>query len=496
MEFSTQTSTDLAQINTEALAVGVFKNQVLSPAAEQIDQASQGAIRSVLESEFKGDAKTSLVLRQLNGVAAKRVVIIGLGEQKKYNAKAHATAEATFASYAKSASIKEVVTTLASIDTADSTITDRSRAAAQALGYANYTYDATLSTKDETPSQIKQATIWSAPTETSAIEKGLTQGKAIADGVNFTRLLADLPPNICTPTFLAHEAKKMGEQFDSLKVEVLERKQIEALKMGSFLSVAKGSDEPPVFVVIKHTPSTPTDEAPLVLVGKGLTFDSGGISLKPAAGMDEMKYDMGGAASVLGTMRAVAELNLDREIIGIVAACENMPGSRANKPGDVVTSMAGKTIEVLNTDAEGRLVLCDALTYAERFNPAAVINIATLTGACIVALGDINSGLFSNNDALAEQIKEASQQTNDGVWQLPITDEYQAKLKSNFADIANIGTPGAGSITAACFLARFTEQYPWAHLDVAGTAWSSGANKGATGRPVPLLVQYLINQTA
>lgn len=496
MEFSTQTSTDLAQINTEALAVGIFKNQVLSPAAEQIDQASQGAIRSVLESEFKGDAKTSLVLRQLPGVAAKRVVLIGLGEQKKYNAKAHATAEATFASYAKAASIQEIVSTLASIDTPDSTLTDRSRAAAQAIGYANYQYDATLSKKEEHPSHIKQAAIWSAPTESAAVEAGLVQGGAIANGVNFTRLLADLPPNICTPTYLAQQAKKLGEQFKTLKIEVLERKQIEALKMGSFLSVAKGSDEPPVFIVIKHTPTNPSNEAPLVLVGKGLTFDAGGISLKPAANMDEMKYDMGGAASVFGTMRAIAELDLNREIIGVVAACENLPSGRANKPGDVVTSMAGKTIEILNTDAEGRLVLCDALTYVERFNPAAVINIATLTGACVVALGDINSGLFSNNDTLAEQLKEASQQTNDGVWQLPISDEYQAKLKSNFADIANIGSPGAGSITAACFLARFTENYPWAHLDIAGTAWSGGANKGATGRPVPLLVQYLINQTA
>ena len=313
--------------------------------------------------------------------------------------------------------------------------------------------------------------------------------------MSLTRLLADLPPNICTPTYLANTAKKLADEFDSIKVEVLERKQIEALKMGAFLSVAKGSDEPPVFIVIKHSPANSTDEAPLVLVGKGLTFDAGGISLKPAANMDEMKYDMGGAASVLGSMRAVAELGLNREIIGIIAACENLPSGKANKPGDVVTSMAGKTIEILNTDAEGRLVLCDALTYAERFKPASVINIATLTGACVVALGDINSGLFSNDDALAEQLKEASQQANDSVWQLPISDEYQAKLKSNFADIANIGTPGAGSITAACFLARFTENYAWAHLDIAGTAWNSGANKGATGRPVPLLVQYLINQT-
>ncbi|WP_300647548.1 leucyl aminopeptidase [Paenalcaligenes sp.] len=494
MEFSTQTTTDLAQIQTEALAVGVFKEQKLSPAAEQIDQASAGALREVLAHEFKADAKTHLVLRQLPGVQAKRVVLIGLGEQKKYNAKAHAAAENTFANYCKSASLTEAVSTLASIDTTDNTLTDRARAAAQAVGAANYHYDATLSKKNQSQA-IAQFSLWCAPTQAAEAQTGLSQGQAIANGVSLTRLLADLPPNICTPTYLANTAKKLADEFDSIKVEVLERKQIEALKMGAFLSVAKGSDEPPVFIVIKHTPANSTDEAPLVLVGKGLTFDAGGISLKPAANMDEMKYDMGGAASVLGSMRAVAELGLNREIIGIIAACENLPSGKANKPGDVVTSMAGKTIEILNTDAEGRLVLCDALTYAERFKPASVINIATLTGACVVALGDINSGLFSNDDALAEQLKEASQQANDSVWQLPISDEYQAKLKSNFADIANIGTPGAGSITAACFLARFTENYAWAHLDIAGTAWNSGANKGATGRPVPLLVQYLINQT-
>ena len=496
MEFSTQTSTDLTKIQTQALSVGVFKNKELSAAAQQIDQASNGALLAVLESEFKADAKTHLVLRNLPNIGAERIVLIGLGEKKKHTAAAHASAENTFASYCKSASLTDVVSSLASIDVAENTLADRARAAAQAAGYVNYKYDATLSKKNE-DRNIEKFAVWVAPTQESEAKTGLSHGGAIANGVNFTRLLADLPPNVCTPTYLAHEAKKLGEEFSSLKVEVLERKQIEALKMGSFLSVAKGSEEPPVFIVIKHSPTTiNADEAPLVLVGKGLTFDAGGISLKPAANMDEMKYDMGGAASVLGAMRAVAELNLDREIIAIIASCENMPSGKANKPGDVVTSMAGKTIEILNTDAEGRLVLCDALTYAERFNPAAVINIATLTGACIVALGDINSGLFSNNDDLAEQVKEASQQTNDGVWQLPITDEYQAKLKSNFADIANIGTPGAGSITAACFLARFTEKYPWAHLDVAGTAWNSGANKGATGRPVPLLVQYLINQSS
>lgn len=496
MEFSTQSTTDLAKIQTQALSIGIFENKELSAAAQQIDKATNGAILAVLESEFKANAKTHLILRHLPNVTAERIVLIGLGEQKKYNAKAHAAAETVFANYCKSASLTHAVSTLASIDVNDNTLADRARAAAQAASYANYKYDATLSNKNKSK-KIETFSVWSAPTQTSEVQTGLTQGKAIGSGVNFTRLLADLPPNICTPTYLANAAKELGKEFDSLKVEVLERKQIEALKMGSFLSVAKGSEEPPVFIVIKYTPTktNSNDEDPLVLVGKGLTFDSGGISIKPAAGMDEMKYDMGGAASVLGAMRSVAELQLERDIIGIIASCENMPSGKANKPGDVVTSMAGKTIEILNTDAEGRLVLCDALTYAERFNPAAVINIATLTGACIVALGDVNSGLFSNNDNLAEQIKEASQQTNDGVWQLPITDEYQAKLKSNFADIANIGTPGAGSITAACFLARFTEKYPWAHLDVAGTAWSSGANKGATGRPVPLLVQYLINQS-
>ena len=291
-------------------------------------------------------------------------------------------------------------------------------------------------------------------------------------------------------------AKQLAKEFKTLKAEVLERKQIEALKMGSFLSVAKGSDEPPAFIVLRHTPNTKTkhEDGPIVLVGKGLTFDSGGISIKPAGNMDEMKYDMGGAASVLGTMRAIAELNIDREVIAVVASCENMPSGRANKPGDVVTSMSGQTIEILNTDAEGRLVLCDALTYVERFKPAAVIDMATLTGACVVALGHVNTGLFSTDDDLADELMQAGKQTGDTAWRMPMDDAYQEQLRSNFADMANIGGPPAGSVTAACFLSRFTKAYRWAHLDIAGTAWRSGKDKGATGRPVPLLVQYLLNQ--
>ncbi|HWL29946.1 MAG TPA: leucyl aminopeptidase, partial [Burkholderiaceae bacterium] len=271
-------------------------------------------------------------------------------------------------------------------------------------------------------------------------------------------------------------------------------------KMGAFLSVARGSYEPPAFIVLRHAPAgakgTSKDrKAPIVLVGKGITFDAGGISIKPAANMDEMKYDMCGAASVLGTLRAVAELELNREVIGLIPSCENLPSGRANKPGDVVTSMSGQTIEILNTDAEGRLILCDALTYAERFKPAAVIDIATLTGACVVALGHVNTGLFSKDDALAQSLLQAGKDANDTAWRMPLDDAYQEQLRSNFADMANIGGAPAGSVTAACFLSRYTGSYPWAHLDIAGTAWRSGKDKGASGRPVPLLVQYLLDQT-
>jgi leucyl aminopeptidase len=324
----------------------------------------------------------------------------------------------------------------------------------------------------------------------------VSQAVALANGMELTKNLGNLPANVCTPTYLADTAKQLGKEF-KLDVEVLDRKQLQALKMGSFLSVTNGSDEPPKFIVLKHLGGKAKD-APIVLVGKGITFDSGGISIKPGAAMDEMKYDMCGAASVLGTFRAIAEMKLKLNVIGVIPACENMPSGSATKPGDIVTSMSGQTIEVLNTDAEGRLVLCDALTYTERFKPAAVVDVATLTGACITALGHHNSGLFTRHDAahdaLAEELLSAGKEANDTAWRMPISDAYQEQLKSNFADIANIGGPPAGSITAACFLERFTRKYTWAHLDIAGTAWRSGAAKGATGRPVPLLTAFLINR--
>ncbi len=506
MEFSTLTTSSLHQSKTAALAVGIFKDGVLSPAADTIDQASEGAIRAVLKSEFTGKAGSHLVLRNLSGVRAERIILVGLGDQKKYQATGHASAEAVFARYCVDARVTEAVSSLASIDCPGTTLAARARAFAVAMGNAVYHYDATLSKKADHPApRLKKVSTWVARGDAPDARTGLDQGKAVASGMALCRLLGDLPGNVCTPAYLGQTAKDLAGEFKTLKAEVLGQKQIEALGMGSFLSVAAGSMEPPAFIVLRHTPasagsggkkaSTPAGQAPIVLVGKGLTFDSGGISLKPAKGMDEMKYDMCGAASVLGTMRAVAELDLDREVIGVVASCENMPGQRANKPGDVVTSMSGQTIEVLNTDAEGRLVLCDALTYVERFKPAAVIDIATLTGACVVALGHVNTGLFSSDDTLATQLLDASREANDPTWRLPIDDAYQKQLKSRFADIANIGGPSAGAITAACFLSRFTDAYPWAHLDIAGTAWTTGSNKGASGRPVPLLMQYLIDQS-
>ena len=320
----------------------------------------------------------------------------------------------------------------------------------------------------------------------------LSEGRAIGLGINEARNLANLPGNICTPTYLSRHARKLSRNYARLSVTVLEEKKMGELGMGALLSVSAGSKQPAKLITMHYKGGKAT-EKPVVLVGKGITFDSGGISLKPGAKMDEMKFDMGGAASVIGTMRAVSELNLPLNVVGIVAAAENMPGGSATKPGDVISSMSGKTIEVLNTDAEGRLVLCDALTYAARFKPAAVIDIATLTGACVVALGSHATGLFANEDSLADQLLAAGIESHDRVWRMPLWDDYQGQLKSNFADLANIGGPGGGSITAACFLSRFAQDYHWAHLDIAGSAWNS-APKGATGRPVALLTRYLMDR--
>ena len=354
---------------------------------------------------------------------------------------------------------------------------------------AAYVYRATKPSA-AAPSKLTLASVVCARAEVAAVTAGLKRGEAIAAGTELARECANRPGNVCTPTYLAEQAKLLGKEH-GLKVEILERKDCEKLGMGSFLSVAQGSDEPLKFIVARWNGGTKTD-APIVLVGKGITFDTGGISIKPAGEMDEMKFDMGGAASVLGTLKAVALMKAKVNLIGVIPACENMPSGRAVKPGDVVTSMSGQTIEVLNTDAEGRLILCDALTYAERFKPAVTVDIATLTGACVVALGGHRSGLFSPDDALAAELLTAGEQAGDPAWRMPLDEEYDEALKSNFADMGNVGGRAGGAITAAKFLQRYTAKQRWAHLDVAGTAWKSGAAKGATGRPVPLLTHFVL----
>ena len=342
------------------------------------------------------------------------------------------------------------------------------------------------------PVAMSKLTLLCGKTEAKAVAQGLDRGRAIAAGVTLARECANRPGNQGTPTFLGEQAQKLGKEF-GLKVEVMDRKAVEKIGMGSFLAVARGSDEPLRFIVARYDGAA-KGVAPVVLVGKGITFDSGGISIKPAAEMDEMKFDMGGAASVLGTLRAVAEIGPALNLVVIIPSCENMPGGDAVKPGDVVTSLSGQTIEILNTDAEGRLILCDALTYAERFKPSVVVDVATLTGACVVALGHHHSGLFTADDGVAQQMQSASLAALDPCWRMPLDEEYDEALKSNFADMGNVGGRAGGAITAAMFLRRFTAKYPWAHLDIAGTAWKGGTAKGATGRPVGLLTHFVLAQ--
>ncbi|MFO1287923.1 MAG: leucyl aminopeptidase [Rubrivivax sp.] len=369
-------------------------------------------------------------------------------------------------------------------------------AAAQALVLAvheaTYVYRATKPSAPAAAKLARVTLVCASKAEEAALAAGLARGEAVAGGVALARELANRPANHCTPSYLAEQAEKLGKGH-GIKVEVLDRKDCEKLGMGAFLAVAQGSEQPPKFIVARWHGAA-KGEAPIVLVGKGITFDTGGISIKPAAEMDEMKFDMGGAASVLGTLRAVAAAKAPVNVVGLIPACENMPSGRAVKPGDVVKSLSGQTIEILNTDAEGRLILCDALTYAERLAPKAVVDIATLTGACVIALGHHRSGLFSADDALAAELQAAGDAALDPAWRMPLDEEYDEVLKSSFADMANVGPRAGGAITAAMFLKRFTAKLRWAHLDVAGTAWRSGANKGATGRPVALLSQWILSQ--
>jgi leucyl aminopeptidase len=493
MDFSTRTAAAEA-VKADCIAVGVYAEGELTAQARSLDAASKGALRAAVKSgDATGKRGTAVMLRGLPGLASPRVLMVGLGKRKEFNDRACLEAVAT-AVRSAGAAVKELALAATDWLPAGRDSAWLARQLVLASRDAAFRADELKSIKDDDTAAPERIVLVLTARDAAA-EHGLAQGTAIANGVELAKRLGNLPGNICTPGYLAAEARKLGRSH-KLDVDVLDRRKIESLKMGSFLSVAKGSSEPPQLIVMKYSGAGKRKPAdPVVLVGKGITFDSGGISIKPSGAMDEMKFDMCGAASVFGVLRTVAELKLPLNVVGIVPACENLPSGTANKPGDIVTSMSGQTIEVLNTDAEGRLILCDALTYAERFKPSAVVDIATLTGACVVALGEINSGLFSPDDTLAEELLASGKAAVDPAWRLPVQEDYQEQLKSNFADMANIGTQGkAGAVLGACFLARFAKGYPWAHLDIAGTAWKGGPAKGATGRPVPLLAEFLLRR--
>jgi leucyl aminopeptidase len=473
------------------VVVGVFEHRKPSLAAELIDKAANGYLTDILRrGDMDGKQGTSLLLHNVPGIAAERVLLVGLGKEREFRDKPYLDAVRSAIKVLSDIGVTEASLYLAEIPVKKRDLDWSVEQAVMVAHDATYRFDQMKSKPDENKKGLRKLII--GVQHRSDLELGeaaAARGQAIAAGVKLAKDLGNLPGNICTPTYLADQAKEIAKEF-GLGIEVMEQAEIEKLGMGSFLSVAKGSDEPPRFIVLNYKGGD-KKQKPVVLVGKGITFDSGGISLKPGAEMDEMKYDMCGAASVLGAMRAAAELKLPLNVTGLIATCENMPSGRANKPGDVVTSMSGQTIEILNTDAEGRLILCDALTYAEKLDPACVVDIATLTGACVIALGHVATGLLANNDSLARQLVHAGETASDRCWQMPLWDDYQDLLKSNFADMANIGGRAGGTITAACFLSKFASKYDWAHLDIAGTAWKSGKEKGGTGRPVPLLVHFL-----
>ena len=481
----TQLFNNVADVQADLLVVFVPSEGELPAATAQADEKVNGQIAALREQTvFKGSvAQTLLLPSVVEGQPA--LLLVGTGKEalSDMNVKKVAAAVGT---QIKSLPYANVAVAASGLSVKDRDADNMTTLLAQWLNEAFYEFLGFKQSDAEKVSKVKTLQI------EGTSEDALKVGVATAAGSAFTRQLGNLPGNVCTPAYLASKAQQLGEDYD-IEIELLDETKMDELGMHCLLSVGRGSDQPS-YLIVMHYRGGKEDEAPHVLLGKGITFDTGGISLKPGAKMDEMKYDMCGAASVFGTMKAICELKPALNFTAVIAAAENMPSGRATKPGDIVKTMSGKTVEVLNTDAEGRLVLCDALTYIERFKPQSVVDIATLTGACIVALGSVNSGMYANKQDVADALKAASKGAADKLWQMPLDEEYQQQLDSNFADIGNIGGPEAGSVTAACFLSRFTESYPWAHLDIAGTAWAGGASKGASGRPVGLLTQYLLSK--
>ncbi|MBQ4844302.1 leucyl aminopeptidase [Pseudoalteromonas sp. MMG005] len=493
MEFSVKSGSPEKQ-RSACIVVGVYEPRRLSPIGEQLDKISDGYISNLLRrGDLEGKPGQVLLLHHVPNVLSERVLLVGCGKERELDDKQYKQIISKTINTLNDTGSMEAVCFLTEQHVKGRDTYWKVRQAVETTQDCLYTFNQLKSKKTDLRRPLRKI-VFNVPTrrELTIGETAIEHGLAIASGAKLCKDVANMPPNICNPRYLGEQAKVL-EEFDNVSVELLGEKEMEALGMHSYLAVGRGSVNESVMSVINYSGGN-KEQAPIVFVGKGLTFDSGGISLKPGEAMDEMKYDMGGAAGVIGLMRSLVEMQLPINVIGILAGCENMPSSNAYRPGDILTTMSGQTVEVLNTDAEGRLVLCDALTYVEKFEPEIVIDVATLTGACIVALGAHATGLLSSHNPLAHDLLKAGEQSGDRAWQLPLWDDYQDQLDSPFADFTNLGGRAAGTITAACFLSKFTKKYNWAHLDIAGTAWKSGKNKGATGRPVPMLTQYLLNR--
>ncbi|HEY1774331.1 MAG TPA: leucyl aminopeptidase [Gammaproteobacteria bacterium] len=493
MQFSVKTAA-AESLTTPCLVVGLFEGGKLPTAVQGLDQASHGYLAKIAKGgATEGRVGQSLLLFDVPKANAERVLLVGLGAEKDFTTRNYRKAMVKAVHALNEAGIKEAISSLSLLEIKGVDGYWLARHAVEAAEETSYRFDQFKgAAKEKHKPMLQKLTLLVGRDHAKGAEEGLKVGSAVSAGVSLAKTLGNLPPNVCTPSYLADQAKKLAKG-NKLKVTVLDQAQMKKLNMGALLAVARGSRQAPKLIVMEYN-GAGKDQKPHVLVGKGITFDTGGISIKPAQSMDEMKFDMCGAASVFGALKAVMTLGLKINVVGVVPSAENMPGGDATRPGDIVTTMSGQTVEILNTDAEGRLILCEALTYSERFKPASIVDIATLTGACVIALGNVVSGLMGNNERLVQGLKQAGEKAEDRCWQLPLYDDYQDSLKSNFADFANIGGREGGAITAACYLSRFTKNMNWAHLDIAGTAWKGGAEKGATGRPVPLLVQHLLDQ--
>ena len=497
MKYGTRTG-NAAKARTQCAIVGVFENVKLSPSARVLDKASKGYLTKVLKrGDISGKTNQTLVLHDVPNVGATRVLLVGLGNEDDMNSAKYASIAKTVLGKIKAISSRTNLCCLLEVNIPGRNIDWKTQRIIESFEAGLYSFTEMKGKPPVNTVSIESVDLLlDDKSELETVLNGIAVGNALTAGISSAKTLGNLPGNICTPTYLANQAKQLAKDYSSITTKVIEEKEIEKLGMGAFMSVTRGSVQPGKLIVITHKGGK-AKEAPHVLVGKGITFDTGGISLKPGGGMHEMIWDMCGAASVFGTMVAIAEQGLAMNVIGVIAAAENMPSGDASRPGDIVKTMSGQTVEILNTDAEGRLVLCDTLTYIDQFNPKTVIDVATLTGACVIALGSHASAMYANDEGVAADLTKAGEDSLDRVWRMPLWEDYQVQINSAFADMANIGGREAGSITAACFLARFTKKYRWAHLDVAGSAFKgSGPSKGSTGRPVSLLFEYLNNLAA